>query len=372
MTFRTARAFFACLAAATLLAPHALADAPASKPAPATRPADTRPDKQAFVRFREDGRGGGTLDTAIATYRNADGVVVHLVAAVHVGEPGYYRDLSRTFETYDALLYEMVKPRDVDVATGPARVRERESREAAAAHDDTDARQPATGARAAADEPAAAAVTSPTTRPARQRDRSRIQGGAVIGGLQAFLRDVLKLEFQLEAIDYRRPNFIHADLDAEAFNELREKRGETWTGLMFRSTLRQIRRQFAGEGAPPITGFDLLAAMRSPDSARQYKLLLARQMSDVEGQLEGFDGEGEDSTVLITERNNAALRVLERTISEGKRDIGIFYGAGHMRGIQEALVDRMGFKLTGVQWRVAWEMREPQQTGAKSAKPPAE
>ena len=92
---------------------------------------------------------------------------------------------------------------------------------------------------------------------------------------------------------------------------------------------------------------------------------LARQMSDVEGQLEGFDGEGENSTVLITERNKAALRVLEQTIAEGKRDIGIFYGAGHMRGIQEAMVDRMGFKLTGIEWRVAWDMRE----SPKGAKP---
>ena len=36
--------------------------------------------------------------------------------------------------------------------------------------------------------------------------------------------------------------------------------------------------------------FDILAAMRSPDSTRQYKLLLARQMSDLEGQLEGVAG----------------------------------------------------------------------------------
>jgi hypothetical protein len=352
MTFRTARALIACVAiAATILIPHALADAPAkpaTAPTPATRPADTRPNKQAFIRFSDDGHGGGTLDTAIATYRNADGVVVHLVAALHVGEPSYYRDLSSTFETYDALLYEMVKPRDLDLSA-PARAQD---------EDDNAPAVPATRPHAA------------STRPLRRGEGTRVEGAGVIGGLQTFMRDVLKLDFQLEAIDYSRPNFVHADLDAEAFNELRHKRGETWTGLMFRSTLRQIRRQFEGEGAPPITGFDLLAAMRSPDSARQYKLLLARQLSDVEGQLEGFDGEGEDSTVLITERNKAALRVLTRTIAEGKHNIGIFYGAGHMRGIQEALVDRMGFKLTSVEWRVAWEMRDSARAD-KPAKPAA-
>jgi hypothetical protein len=363
MTFRIACVLFACVAAATILAPHALAETPA-KPASATRPADTRPDKQVFIRFRDDGRGGGTLDTAIATYRNADGVVVHLVAAVHVGEPGYYRGLARTFETYEALLYEMVKPRDVDVS---GYVRERSHPDDGHATATTTTTSPATQGRPGSDKPAAAAAVSPTTRPSPRGRESRIEGAGVIGSVQSFMRDVLKLDFQLEAIDYSRPNFVHADLDAEAFNEMRHKRGETWTGLMFRSTLRQIRRQFEGEGPPPITGFDLLAAMQSPDSARQYKLLLARQLSDVEGQLEGFDGEGEDSTVLISERNKAALRVLKRTIKEGKHNIGVFYGAGHMRGIQEALVDRMGFKLTGVEWRVAWEMRDPADAGKKSA-----
>jgi hypothetical protein len=345
MTFRTPRVLLACLVAATIVAPPVLADAPsrpASAPAPATRRADTRPDKQTFVRFRDDGRGGGTLDTAIATYRNADGVVVHLVAAVHVGEPSYYRGLSKTFESYEALLYELVKPREDDEEDADPEQR-------AAAHGSS-----ATRPRGPSRRP----HTAPTTRHAQRRG-ARIEGGAVIGGLQAFLRDVLKLQFQLEAIDYQRPNFVHADLDAEAFNELRAKRGETWTGLMFRSTLRQFRRQLSGEGAPPITGFDLLAAMGSPDSTRRYKLLLARQLSDVEGQLEGLDGEGEESTVIVSERNKVALRVLERTIGDGKRNIGVFYGAGHMRGIQEALVDRMGFKLAGVEWRVAWEMREP-------------
>ncbi len=319
MTFRTARALLACLTLATLFASRAIAHVPAERPAAgsATRPTDTRPDKQQFIRFTDDGRGGGTLDTAIATYRNTDGVTVHLVAAVHVAEPNYYRDLSRTFETYDALLYELVKSRERPV-------------------------------------PGATRPVAATTRPAGVR----VHGAKAIGGLQGFLKDVLKLDFQLEAIDYGRPNFVHADLDAETFNELQDERGESMMGLMFRSTLRQMRRQFAGEGAPPITALDIIAAMRSPDSAREYKLLLARQLSDVEGQLEGLDGDGEDGSVIISERNKVALRVLKRTIAAGKRDIGIFYGAGHMHGIQEALVEHMGFKLTGVEWRIAWDMRE--------------
>src|SRR5687767_8462317 len=58
--------------------------------------------KTEFLRFVEGDDGDGKLESAIATYRNADGVTVHLVAALHVGEKSYYQGLSKTFEGYDA------------------------------------------------------------------------------------------------------------------------------------------------------------------------------------------------------------------------------------------------------------------------------
>jgi hypothetical protein len=278
--------------------------------APAT---DQRPVKSEFVRFSEDGKGGGTLDTAIITYRNDAGVKVHLVAAVHFGEKSYYRDLNKTFDTYDAVLFEMVKPKGSAV-------------------------------------PGPRAMSRPTTR------GSQIRGATVIFGLQSFLRDTLKLEFQLDSIDYDRPNFIHADLDAETFNTMQEERGESLFGQMIRSIVQEMKRQAKGEGTQPITMFDILAAMKSPDSTRQYKLLLARQFKQMEQQIQGLEGEA--GSVIVSERNKAALRVLEKTIAHDKKDIGVFYGAGHMRGIEDELVGKMGFKRTETEWRVAWEMRK--------------
>src|SRR5690606_22089726 len=72
-------------------------------------------DKSAFLRFVEDDEGGGRLETAIVTYANKDGAQVHLVSVVHIGERAYYEGLARTFAGYDALLYEMVKPKDAPV-----------------------------------------------------------------------------------------------------------------------------------------------------------------------------------------------------------------------------------------------------------------
>jgi hypothetical protein len=322
MTDHTARRTLIFLGLAVALATAAAGFAPAAAQSPASRPTTvpaTAPVATEFLRFSDDGRGGGTLDTAIATYRNPGGVAVHLVAAVHVGEASYYRDLSDTLDTYDVLLYELIKPRD----------------------------GPVPGERVA-------------VRPARGDERAN--GAAAVGGLQVMMKNVLKLEFQLDAIRYDRPRFVHADLDAETFNAMQAQRGESMFGLMLRSMVQEMKRQRAGKGAPTITTFDLLAAMASPDSARQYKLLLARQFRDLEDQIAGL--EGKEGSVLITERNKAAVRVLKQRVARGERNIGVFYGAGHMPGIERALLDEMGFRKTGVEWRVAWDMREAAKAGA--------
>ena len=315
--------FVAARAAQDEAPPAAPKPAPEAKAPRPTTPSKTRTARGAakqktseFVRFiEEDDDGGGRLEAAIVTYRNAAGVTVHLVAALHVGEGSYYDGLNETFKTYDALLYEMVKPRG-----------------------------------------------SAAPRPG-------VKSGGMVSGFQRFLKDVLELEFQLDRIDYSAPNFVHADLDAEKFFALQKERGESIFTLMFRSMLSEMQRQAAGTGAPPITIFDLLAAMNSPDSARQYKLLLARQFQDIESQIAGV--EGEEGTVLVTERNKAALKVLKEQVELGRKNIGVFYGAGHMRGLEDALVGEMGFRRTGIEWRVAWDMRGPGPT-TKPAKPPAE
>lgn len=318
--------------AATTAPPVALADPVAPAAAPDAR-AD-RPDKLEFVRFSDDGKGGGTLDTAIATYTNPQGVVVHLVAAIHVGEGDYFKKLGETFEDYDVLLYEMVKPKDMAI---PGRQ---------------------------ADAPDGAPADARDGAPA---GATRARGAGAISGLQVLLKDVLGLEFQLDAIDYSRPNFVHADLDAETFNAMQEERGESIFALMLRSVVHEMKRdREGGDGPPAITAFDLLAAMASPDSTRQYKLLLGRQFAHIESQLEGL--EGEDGSVIIAERNKAAIGVLKRTLEQRKpRVIGVFYGAGHMRGIEDELVSKMGFTRTGVEWRTAWDMREAEETDVNDA-----
>ena len=252
-------------------------------------------EKTEFLRFVDDKSHGGQLQTAIVDYKNADGVVVHLVAAVHIADQPYYDGLNKTFKKYDAVLYEMVKPRD---AAPP--------------------------------------------QPGEERSTS------MISVIQRFMKDTLELKFQLDQIDYNAPNFVHADLDYETFEKMEADRGESIWSLMIQQMIRQMANP--PEHQQEIGLPELLAALGSPDRATQLKMILGRQFGDIEAQMSGFAG-----TVLITERNKACFKILDKEIADGKKELGIFYGAGHMSDMEKRLTD-LGFNKTGSHWLVAWNM----------------
>lgn len=274
-----------------------LAQAAAAQPAsqPATQPAEQASER--FLRFVDDNEGGGQLQTAIVTYRNDAGATVHLVAAVHVGETAYYHGLSKTFETYDALLYEMVKPKDAAIP------------------------------------------------------RAGVQSDSMVSTFQRVLKDVLELDFQLDAVDYSPRNFVHADLDAETFARMQEERGESMLTLMLRQMLVEMSKPQPPDQQVSLT--ELLVAFTSPDRARHLKLILAKQFKNVEEKMSAFDGP--DGSVLVTERNKAAIRALQTTLAEGKSNVGIFYGAAHMPDLEERIL-AMGFRPVAIEWRTAWDM----------------
>jgi len=258
----------------------------------------TKPTQTPFVRFVADGRGGGTLDAAITRYTNDKGVTVDLVGTFHIAEAGYYGTLDARFDDYDAVLYEMVKP---EGAPAP---------------------------------------------------NKGMRGDHPIGRLQVGMQEVLGLAYQLDAIDYRRDNFVHADLTAEEFTRLNDERGEGMLSLIIRAIANQ-----AGSTTRPATIAlpELLQALAAPDRTRQMKLLMSRQFGDIDTAMALFDGP--QGSVLITERNKAAIDVLKKVLHDGEAEsIALFYGAGHMRDLEPRLIE-LGFKLTQQEWLVAWDMR---------------
>lgn len=257
---------------------------------------------QKFLRFVEDGKDGGKLEVAVGTYKNDKGVQVQLVGAIHIADAGYYEALNKKFEGYDALLYEMVKPKDMG---------------------------------------------------APDREAVQANGISFVHILQKGLKTFLDLDYQLDGIDYTKKNFVHADLTAEEFNRMQDERGESIFGLMLQQMMKEMMKGDNGKAAQDIDPMQLLAALSSDDGARQLKLILAKQFENMDEMVAGL--EGPKGSVLVTERNKACLKVLKEQMELGKKNIGIFYGAAHMKDMEKRLME-MGFKRTGVEWRVAWDL----------------
>jgi DNA-binding MarR family transcriptional regulator len=97
---------------------------------------------------------------------------------------------------------------------------------------------------------------------------------------------------------------------------------------------------------------EVISALTRPDAQRQIKLLLARQFGEMEKNAADF---GMGNTVILTERNQRALRVLKETMAGGKKKIAIFYGAAHMPELSEKLKE-MGFTQVSTDWRTAWDL----------------
>jgi hypothetical protein len=279
---------------------------------PATAPSTAPVEGSKFLRFVPDAQGGGVLQTSIVTYRNDVGAAVDLIAAVHIADPQFFHDLDKRFKDYDALLYEMVKPKDYN----PGQDR-------------------------------------PATRPA-----ASVRNMGWVGMVQRFMKSSLDLAFQLDEINYGAPNFVHADLDVDTFFDMQEDRGESMMSLMIQSMMNEMSRQNQGMGTAAPGVMDLITALQSPDRSRQLKLVLAKQFNQMDEMMSGL--EGPNGSVIITERNKAALKVLRERIAKGDRKLGIFYGAGHLTSMEKTLIGQMGFKQVGEPvWITAWNMKAP-------------
>ncbi len=254
----------------------------------------------AFMRFVDDGHGGGALQTADMAFRNAAGVEVHLIAAVHIGEKSYYDQLNKDFKGYDAVLYELVKSKDA-APPGPG-------------------------------------------------DAEKSQ--SAISEFQLFLKSALDLDFQLDDVDYQAPNFVHADMDKETFERMQEERGETFEQIMIKQILKSFNDPTTQPADEP-TMQDMVKMFTRPDMERQIKVVIAKQMGQMDTTAMGLDGPG--GSVILTERNKAALAVLSQTLATGKKKIAIFYGAAHMPDMAKHLQEQ-GFEPADCKWNMAWDL----------------
>lgn len=309
----------ACAAGLGLLAlntGHAQSPTPATSPAqpPATAAATETEAEQItdFVRFVEKADSGEAIDklqTVVRSYRRG-ATQVDLVAVIHIADPEYYDTMNEQLDGYDVVLYEMVG--------GPFEKRQLNSAEA---------------------DPSMAGIKV----------------------LHNLMQNMLALEYQTEGIDYDKAHFVHADADWDEYSELMTTRNQSMATLFQRA----MAISMSGKTVPGIPSSNedntallggLLQAVTSGDS-NSLKRIVAPLLSEAETFISMIEGEGDDGTVIISERNKIVMRSIGEQMQAGKQSIGVFYGAGHMPDLEARLVEK-GFQPVGFKWYDAWQIGE--------------
>lgn len=200
-------------------------------------------------------------------------------------------------------------------------------------------------------------------------------------GIQGKLATALGLVFQLDAIDYRRKNFVNSDLTPEALNSAIEKRSDAPAEpkksdqseksdksdknpapeKVTKETFDQLMQALHGEGEMAESLGGMVAIMGSTPQMRETTKVMLVEALGQAGELidlaKSASPEMKDLfEVIITERNEEVIRQLQARLRQLRPDqtIAIFYGAAHMDEIARKLTTTLHFTPGAKQWDTAF------------------
>jgi hypothetical protein len=163
-----------------------------------------------------------------------------------------------------------------------------------------------------------------------------------MGGIQAQIASVLGLAFQLTALDYRDQRWILADMTEAELHASADQLGVDVAPL--------LDGLGGGGGVSARLGRMVLMVMRIADffSGNQVrdivKVVLVEALSNpatldmAQAGIPGMDGLMD---LILNERNRVALEILDAELqSDPERTFALFYGAAHMSGLAEGLLER--------------------------------
>ena len=263
-----------------------------------------------FIRVDEDD-AAARLQTAVTRYQK-DGNNVDLIGAVHIADKAYYRNLDERFKSYDAVLFEMIGGEKL----------------------------------------AAAPEEAPADAPPAKEELSGLHK------MYDMVAKFLNLSGQMDSINYKAPNFVHADLTYEEFARMQKERGESVLGFALKASKE------TPEPAKQPDPTKLLAAMLSGKSDL-VKLEIIHTLGQGDDQIAAFAGE----SVIISDRNQRCMEVIQREVLSGKKNLGVFYGAAHFPDLEKRLLDA-GYKRLQQDWLTAWDIpkQEAKPAAAKDQK----
>jgi hypothetical protein len=248
---------------------------------------------------------------------------VWLVGVSHIGETNYYAALQKQLDAQPLVLFEGIG--------GPAP----ESDESA------DAEEAGHGG---AETNNALAKTSHST-------------------LQSSLARSLGLVFQLEAVDYSRPNFRNCDLSIQQLRQLmseeRTASGQPGPAQSFETLLQLMQ-------GDSLLDTILQVAMRflgtNPKLQAMSRLALIETIAQMKGdpsQLRGLPPQlSQLLEVLVQKRNQKVVDDLKAELKSKERpgSIAIFFGTGHMPDLESRLRRELDYRPADQIWLTAFSV----------------
>lgn len=261
------------------------------------------PPPDRYTRTIQTGADEFSLQTGSRLFRRAGSPDVDLVGAIHIAEPGYYRQIQARLDRADLVLYEKVideRIEDLD----PATVAEAQQRSA-----------------------------------------------------YGRLASSLGLVMQTSGIDYAKPHFRRSDLTLQQMFAMLEREiesgGDEGAAAEAHASMKRLKRMLGGSSILLNGTLWLVSGSRTLQSRVRLDMMTL-----------GMPGGDEPDMLLDSprlqqliedNRNEHVIRDLQTVLREPKprRRIAVFYGAAHLADLEKRLRS-MGYRPTGpVDWHPA-------------------
>ena len=186
-------------------------------------------------------------------------------------------------------------------------------------------------------------------------------------------------------------HWYHADLELNQFLQLQRKRDESWPKLLWRALQAEMAREVAesdaadGNGVPtwkrllkwsqdrlplpmvfqlvvagaleqaedrPLSRSPVVGSFLNLDIPSGLKLILAEQLASDSVFTSGVLR----SSVLVAERNIAAVAAVRQAMQAGTRRVAVLYGSAHMPDMERRLLEELGMQRVATTWVDAWRV----------------
>jgi len=361
-------------------------------------------DPEAYSRVSETKTGDVTLEMCERIFVPVDGQGprIHLISAIHIADQSFYEAMQELLESYDSVLFEGVKPAGldaidpdlddqakadatasrlellVDIATGFYHEHGRFPRHMSDLIDESDPRIAAViesirndgwGHPIGVGKNEVSQLGELTKRTitftSLGADSQRGGDGLDLDfthesesflptdkrkkqpvGIQSQMASALHVAFQLDEMDMSGKGWINADIDIDTLQDQLSEMGED--NAMILTLLEGNSFQ------AKLMGFVLKFVERSPTMSSMMKLALMDMLALMEttDMMAQFDV---IEDVILHGRNDIVIEYLREELAAHPEydEIAVFYGAAHMPGIQEVLVDEMGYEFEMNSWAPA-------------------